>query len=80
MTLAVTRGGNGLHVSLSHPRHPTFPVGVALGPDDVVERNGVTHLSLRPELRVRADDAYFGRPGVVAAANGHGDDLVTRPG
>ncbi|KAF0956749.1 prolipoprotein diacylglyceryl transferase family protein [Rhodococcus sp. T7] len=49
MTVAVTRSGEGLHVSLSHPERPTFPVGVALRPDAVIERSGITHLALQTD-------------------------------
>jgi hypothetical protein len=49
MALAVTRNSAGVHVSMSHPKHATFPVGIALHPDDVVERGGVTHVALWTE-------------------------------
>lgn len=45
MTVAVSNDmEEGLHLSLSHPTHPTFAVAVALAPDDIVERSGITHL------------------------------------
>ena len=45
MSVAVTRAGGGLHVSVSHCDHPTIGVGRSLDPVDAQARNGITHFS-----------------------------------
>jgi hypothetical protein len=46
LRVAVSRSGHRLHVSLSHPETSAVPVGLALAPSVIDERNGVTHLSI----------------------------------
>ena len=63
MLVAVTGTDEAVHVSFSHPTCVTFPVGVALHPDAVVDRGAVTHLVLRHHDRAAVAIDYFARPG-----------------
>ncbi len=70
MRVAVTVAGEAMHVSFSHPTHPTAPVAVALHLDHVLERPGVTHLTGPLPHTADSGDGYFGRRPAAPALAG----------
>ncbi len=70
--VAVSTHDEGVHVSLSHPDHPTDVLGWALAGDDSNAHNGITHVHLEwrrlPGVRASVPPVLASTPGGVTTS------------